>query len=196
MPYLKNKGCYINLRGVVSVISRLTWYIYIGARLLELEVSIKYMGRYTKRPVIAETRIISCTGKWVTILFKDYSQAGIIKSKSMRIFTFITYLTNHIPERYFRVIRAYGLFSNRLRGKLLPLARKALKQNEPIKPIFTSWRERTKNREKQDPLICAACNIEMVLVFLCFTYQYAMTKKLGLKPDEIIPSKQIKMDTS
>jgi hypothetical protein len=196
MPYLKKKCCYINLRGVVSVISRITWYIYIGARLLELEVSIKYIGRYTKRPVIAETRIISCTDKWVTILFKDYNQAGIIKSKSMRIFTFITYLTNHIPEKYFRVIRAYSLFSNRLRGKLLPLTRKALKQKEPTKPIFKSWHERTKNREGKDPLICEVCNIEMLLVFVCFTYHYKMNKKLGLKSDELIPSKLIKLDTS
>ena len=196
MPYLKKKGCYINLRGVVSVISRITWYIYIGARLLELEISIKYIGRYTKRPVIAETRIISLTDKWVTILFKDYNQGGIIKSKSMRVFTFITYLTNHIPEKYFRVIRAYGLFSNRLRGKLLPQTRKVLKQKKPLNPVFKSWRERTKNREGKDPLVCEICNIEMVLVFVCFTYQYAMTKKIGIKPDEIISSRQIKIDTS
>ncbi|MBA7558361.1 hypothetical protein ES705_51160 [subsurface metagenome] len=49
---------------------------------------------------------------------------------------------------------------------------------------------------KKDPLVCEVCNIEMVLVFVCFTYQYDMSKKLGLKPDEVIPSRQIKMDTS
>ena len=83
MPYLKKQGCYINLRGVISVISQLTWYIYIGARLLEFEVSIKYIGRYTKRPVIAETRIISCTEKWVIFMFKDYNQRGRSNRKSM-----------------------------------------------------------------------------------------------------------------
>jgi len=77
MPYLKKQGCYINLRGVISVISQLTWYIYIGARLLELEVSINYIRRYTKRPVIAETRIISCTEKSVIFMFKDYNQEGL-----------------------------------------------------------------------------------------------------------------------
>jgi len=196
MPYLKKQGCYINLRGVISVISQLTWYIYIGARLLELEVSIKYIGRYTKKPVIAETRIISCTAKWVIFMFKDYNERGRTKNKTMRLFTFITYLTNHIPEKHFRVIRGYGLFSNRLKGKLLPLTRKALNQKEPIKFIHSSWRKRTKNREKKDPLVCEVCNIEMVLVFVCFTYQYDMSKKLGLKPDEVIPSRQIKIDTS
>ena len=196
MPYLKNKGCYINLRGVVSIISRIMWYIYIGARLLELEVSIKYIGRYTKKPVIAETRIVSCTDKWITILFKDYNSGGAIKSKPMRIYTFITYLTNHIPEKFFRLIRAYGLFSNRLRGKLLPITRKALNQKKSIKPVFKTWRERTKNREKKDPLICEVCNIEMILIFVCFTYNYKMAEKLGLKFDELIPLRQIKINTS
>ncbi len=53
-----------------------------------------------------------------------------------------------------------------------------------------------KSIEKKDPLTCEGCNIEMALVFVCFTYQQKMTKKLGLKPDEVIPSMQIKIDTS
>ena len=51
-------------------------------------------------------------------------------------------------------VLGYGLFSNRLKGKLLHLTRKALSQNEPIKIIHPSWRKRTKNREKKDPLVC------------------------------------------
>ena len=53
-----------------------------------------------------------------------------------------------------------------------------------------------KSIEKKDPLTCEGCNIKMALVFVCFTYQQKMTKKLGLKPDEVIPSRQIKIDTS
>jgi len=36
MPFLEKKGEYLNLRGVISVISKLSWYIYIGVRLLEI----------------------------------------------------------------------------------------------------------------------------------------------------------------
>jgi len=96
MPYLKKQGCYINLRGVISVISQLTWYIYIGARLLELEVSIKYIGRYTKRPVIAETRIISCTEKWVIFMFKDYNQGGRSNRKSIPLASALAFNTRMI----------------------------------------------------------------------------------------------------
>ena len=86
-------------------------------------------------------------------------------------------------------------FSTRSKGKLLPLTRKALNQKQSIKPIHIKCRERTKNIEGKDPLTCEGCNLEMVLIFVCFTYNYTMTKTVSLKPDEVIPSKQIILDT-
>ena len=127
MPFLPKKSQYINLRGVISVIAKLCWYINIGERLLEVGMSVKYIGRYTKRPIIAEARIISCDNRWVIFKFKDYAQEGKISIKKMGLFVFIRNLTQHIPDKFFRVVRGYGLFSNRLKGKLLPKARKLLK---------------------------------------------------------------------
>ncbi len=76
----------------------------------------KYIGRYTKRPVIAETRIINFDSKWVIFKFKDYAEGGKQSIKKMKLFTFITYLTQHIPDKHFNVVRGYGLFSCRLKG--------------------------------------------------------------------------------
>ena len=90
MPYLVKKQQYINLRGVISVISKLCWYINIGACLLEVGISIKYIGRYTKKPVIAETRIINVSERWVIFKYKDYAEGGKISIKKMGTFTFIT----------------------------------------------------------------------------------------------------------
>ncbi len=74
-----------------SVIAKLSWYIFIGARLLEAGLTVRYIGRYTKRPVIAETRIIHCDDRWVLFKFKDYAEGGKTSIKKMRLFTFITY---------------------------------------------------------------------------------------------------------
>lgn len=143
MPFLPRKGQYINLRGVISVIAKLCWYINIGERLLEIGMSVKYIGRYTKRPVIAEARIISCSNRWVIFKFKDYAQGGKTSIKKMGLFIFIRNLTQHIPDKHFRVVRGYGLFSNRLKGELLPKARKLLKQpDQKEKSQPKNWRER------------------------------------------------------
>ncbi len=80
-------------------------------------------------PVIAEARTINVTERWIIFKFKDYANSGKTSIKKMGTFTFITYLTQHIPDKYFRVVRGYGLFSNCLRGELLPKARVLL--NKP-----------------------------------------------------------------
>jgi hypothetical protein len=200
MPFLKKKGEYLNLRGVISVISKLTWYIYIGARLLEVGLSIKYIGRYTKKPVIAETRIIHCDDRWVIFRFKDYAESGKSSTKKMGLFTFITYLTQHIPDKNFRVVRPYGIFSNRLKGQLLPKAHKLLNHsNEDKQSSVRNWRQRQFEYNGKDPLICENCDIEMELVFICYgPIEFRLHSKLGLNLDDRIPETQFKLvpDTS
>ena len=72
----------------------------------------------------------------------------------MGLFTFITYLTQHIPDKYFRVVRPYGLFSNRLKGQLLTQARILFNHNtENKKSSPQNWRQRQCEYKSKDPLV-------------------------------------------
>ena len=114
----------------------------IVLNILEVGLSIKHIGRYTKKSVIAETRIIRCDNRWVIFKFKDYADGGKSSIKKMGLFTFIAYLTHHNPDKYFRVVRPYGLFSCRLKGELLPQARQALNQTAKTeKALIPDWRK-------------------------------------------------------
>jgi hypothetical protein len=130
MPLLSKTNEQLNIRAVVSVISKLSWYIFIGTRLTEARISIKYIGRYTKRPVIAETRILNVSERWVVFKFKDYAMGGKTSVKKMGLFTFIKYLIQHIPDKYFRLVRGYGLFSNCIKGKYLKKVLRLLKKRK------------------------------------------------------------------
>ena len=200
MPFLAKKGEYLNLRGVISVIAKLCWYINIGERLLEIGLSVKYIGRYTKRPVIAEARIIYCDKRWIVFRFKDYAEGGKISPKKMGTFTFITYLTQHIPDKNFRIVRGYGIFSNRLKGELLPKARILLSQPAQQEKLpQKSWRERKLESTGKDPIICESCSIEMILIYVCYEpTDDILLSKLGLTINDRIPSMQlkVKLDTS
>ncbi len=200
MPFLEKKGQYLNLRGVISVISKLTWYIYIGARLLEVGLTIKYIGRYTKKPVISETRIIHCDNRWIIFKFKDYAEGGKSSIKKMGLFTFITYLTQHIPDKYFRVVRPYGIFSNRLKGQLLSKANMLLNHaTENKESSVQNWRHRQFESNGTDPLICENCDRAMELVFICYgPIEFRLHSKLGLHLYDKIPDKQFQLvpDTS
>jgi len=41
----------------------ITWYVFIGASLLDPRFSVHYIGRYTKRAVMAEYRIVYYEGR-------------------------------------------------------------------------------------------------------------------------------------
>ncbi len=193
MPFLSKKGEYINLNCVISMIAKLSWYVYIGARLLEIGMTVNYIGRYTKKPVISETRLIHFDSKWIIFKFKDYSNDCKISIKKMRLFTFITYLTQHIPEKYFRLVQGYGMFSIRLRGGMLTLARGFIGQASQDENVSEqkSWRDRIKEYTGKDPLICEKCLIEMVSIFECFEPDYYFLKKIGISVNDKIPSKQL-----
>jgi len=181
MPLLKKTGKYLNIRGVISVISKLQWYVYIGACLSEIGLTVKYVGRYTKKPVLAETRIKSYDSKWVIFTYKDYAENGKIKIKKMRLFIFISYLINHIPDKYFRIVRGYGIFSNRVKGELLPLSRKLLEKVSEKKELkHKSWRERYNESKGKDPLICEKCQSAMELVYCCFNLESSYLSKLNI----------------
>jgi hypothetical protein len=191
MPYLPKQGRYINLRGVISVISKLNWYVFIGARLLDIGMTVKYIGRYTKRPVIAETRILHCDNKWVIFQFKDYAEGGKSSVKKMRLFTFITYLIQHIPDKSYRLVRGYGLFSSRLKGELLPRVRTLLGQTAQKEAVNRpTWRERRTKESGKDPLLCENCSAEMSLVLVCFKPHYTYLAIFAITVNERIPNKQ------
>lgn len=69
---------------------------------------IKYIGRYIRHPAIANSRIIDYTGKGVTFYYESYEG---IKIKTMKVFDFISAIIQHIPEKNFRLVRYYGIYS-------------------------------------------------------------------------------------
>ena len=88
------------------------WHILIGPSLKSADQAVRYACRYTKRPVIAEGRIIKFAQGHVTFRFKDYHQDRKIRVRKLPVLTFIDRLVQHLPEVGFRQVRHYGLFSN------------------------------------------------------------------------------------
>jgi len=167
--FLKKYPCFNSL---LNKIYQYTWYAYIGASLLDPTASVRYVGRYTKRAVLAEYRITFFDGKYLRFRFKDYAQGGKTKYKALPVFAFIGRLIRHIPDKRFPMMRHAGLFANRYKAKYLALARKALGQDEssPSEEELSdpTWRERQREYTAQDPLMCPYCHIPMSLLGTLF----------------------------
>ena len=99
----------------------LTWYAYIGASLVDPRFSIQYIGRYTKRAVMAEYRIVYYDGKIVRFSYKDYANGAKTSYMTLKVYTFIGRLIRHIADKHFPMIRYAGLFSNRWKKQYLAL---------------------------------------------------------------------------
>ena len=191
MPLLSKTNELLNIRAVVSVISKLCCYIFIGTRLTEAGLSIKYIGRYTKRPVIAETRILNVSDRWVIFKFKDYAEGGKSSVKKMGLFTFIKYLIRHIPDKYFRLVRGYGLFCNCIKGKCFKKVLRLLKKRKQRRKKQKTWRDNYKELTGSDPLICEKCHVEMEFWFTRYGPDKRVLKHFGIGESDRIPIKQL-----
>ncbi|MBF0228383.1 MAG: transposase [Desulfamplus sp.] len=93
----------------------------MGQTLKETGHTVRYVGRYTKRPVMAESRIESFDGNHVTFSYNDYSDNQVV-STTVSIEEFISRLVRHIPDQHFKNIRHSGIFANCVRTKLIATA--------------------------------------------------------------------------
>ena len=139
------------------------WYVWMGLVLKNARFTTQYIGRYTKRPAIAESRIKEYDGTSVTFEYQDKKEK-IHRIVSLPVEDFIGRLIRHIPEKHFRMIRYSGIFSNRTRGRDMPIARILLKLHQGKKLSPLTWRQRRIAYQGIDPLICPHCEIELSLV--------------------------------
>ncbi len=168
--YLKIYSCF---NKVLSTLYKLTWYVHIGKSLNDPKATVRYIGRYTKRAVLAEYRITHYDGKDVRFAFKDYAQDGKTSYKMMPVLAFIGRLIRHIPDKHFKMIRYAGLFATRWKARYLAQAKAALSlEASSMEASKTSsaavsllpWRQRRTVEQGKDPLLCPLCQTPMRFV--------------------------------
>src|SRR3990172_774656 len=174
--FLKAFPCFNKL---LSRLYQMTWYVHIGAALLDPSATVRYIGRYTKRAVLAEYRITYYDGKVVRFAFRDYAQGGKTSYKTLPVLAFIGRLIRHIPDKHFKMVRYAGLFAPRWKAGYLAQAHAALArenkaatksaaESEPAKASLLPWRQRRVVHGAADPLLCPCCHVEMQLIEVAF----------------------------
>jgi len=94
---------YPRFSSLLNKLWAMTWYAFIGASLADPSFSVAYIGRYTKRAVLAEYRITFYDGRMIRFSFKDYAQGGKISYKTLPVNAFIGRLIRHIPDKNFPI---------------------------------------------------------------------------------------------
>ncbi len=107
-------------------------YIYFSKRAESFQRVSSYIGRYLKRPVISQSRILD-HHKWeVMYSYKD-KYDNVSKNNIVSTDQFIGLLIQHIPSKGFPMIYYYGIFANRCKWKYLPIIEQYFHYEESIK---------------------------------------------------------------
>jgi hypothetical protein len=112
----------------------LDWVVYAKPPFAGPEQVLAYLGRYTHRVAIANSRLIGVTDSAVTFRWKDYRHHGKSKLMTLAPGEFIRrFLLHTLPDGFHR-IRHYGFLANGHRAGKLALCRALLAAGPPIEP--------------------------------------------------------------
>jgi hypothetical protein len=102
------------------------WFIYAKPPFGGPAHVLRYLGRYTHRMAISNHRLLAFDGQRVSFRWRDYAHGSRQRIMTLDAVEFLRRFFLHVlPLRFVR-IRHYGLFANRFRNRLLPLARTLL----------------------------------------------------------------------
>ena len=98
------------------------WCVYSKEPFHGSQCVYKYLGRYTHRTAISNSRILSLTEESVSFKWRDYSDGNKEKVMVLSIEEFIRRFLMHVLENGFTRIRHYGLYAQAAKKKRLKAA--------------------------------------------------------------------------
>jgi hypothetical protein len=139
--------------------------------------------QYIIRHPLSLQNIVYVKEKGTVIYHNKYNKYWGENTKVFKAADFIAELTQHIPPKGMHLIRYYGIYSSRTRGKqnqindkkeFVPLPEKADKSEKKSKQ---SWARLLKKVYEVDPLLCPKCGGEMKIIAI-ITEKSAITNIL------------------
>jgi hypothetical protein len=134
-----------------------SWYVYFSKLPTWFEHIIGYIGRYIKRPVIAQSRIINYEWDDITFCYIDKTEKNFWERMKYITCTDIEFLENlvqHIPNENFHMIYYYGIFANRVKHKYLPIINTLYPPHRSFFQTQKNYRSRLRYRIDNDPFKC------------------------------------------
>jgi hypothetical protein len=164
----------------IDALRHAEWVVYAKPPFGGPEQVLAYLGRYTHRIAIANSRIVSVTDAQVAFRWKDHRHRGKAKVMTLAAHEFIRrFLLHTLPDGFHR-IRHYGFLANGHRADKLALCRRLLTTTVPDEAIVSIRPYRQPTPAAHD--VCPCCGAPMI--------------KLGRLPQAAMPTTAFWSDTS
>ncbi len=132
------------------------WKVHFAKKTQGAWRSVKYLGRYLKRPPVAASQLRHYRGGAVVHQYYDHNTQQHKRQKLTQEEMLLRYIS-HIPDRHFKMVRYYGFLANRKRGVLLPKVYEALAMTVREKPQRPGFAILMKGFLGTDPYQCILC---------------------------------------
>ena len=124
---------------------------------------LDYLGRYTHRVAIANSRLVALTEGRVSFRWKDYRHHEKQKVMTLGADEFIRRFLLHVLPDGFHRIRHYGYLANGGRAAKLAHCRRLLAVSEPASPApAADYRERYQQLTGRSLDLCPGCGGRMI----------------------------------
>jgi hypothetical protein len=142
----------------LAELKRIEWVVYAKPPFGGPEQVLAYLGRYTHRVAIANSRLVALNHGQVSFRWKDYRHHDKPKVMNLSADEFIRrFLLHTLPDGFHR-IRHYGLFANGHRAAKLALCRLLLAAPAPPTPEpIADYRQRYRCLTGRSLDICPGC---------------------------------------
>lgn len=119
----------------------------------DIKSTVKYVIRYAGKPAMAQSRITYYDGEYVTFWY-DRHEDGQRVTERVHAYEFIKRLIIHISDKYFNVVRYYGLYAKKHKqsDKFVYMLKSHVAK---FRKQFKNWRCRVLLYFNQDPLKCS-----------------------------------------
>ncbi len=147
----------------LDALARIEWVVFAKAPFAGPEQVLGYLGRYTHRVAIANSRLVEFADGHVSFTWKDYRQDGKSKVMTLSANEFIRRFLQHTVPNGFHRIRHIGFLANSHRTKKLALCRELLAAPPPPEaPPPRRWQDRLRDLTGQAVDVCPCCGGQML----------------------------------
>lgn len=135
---------------LMARIARAKWIVFAKKPFREIDHVLKYLGRYTHRVAIANSRIVDVTDDGVTFRTKSGKTVTVTPVEFLRRFV------QHVLPDGFHKIRHYGLYTG-AHANTLAIARAAMAPGTIATAATLSWTEQLLELTGRDLERCPQC---------------------------------------
>jgi hypothetical protein len=147
-----------SIKDLVNVLYAKEWTVYIKQPFASPEALVKYLGEYTHRVAITDSRIVEYGPESVSFSYKDYTHEGERKTMTLATNEFVRRFLLHVLPQGFKKIRYFGFLAPRARKKRFERCRTFFNKKPADPKKGTSpWYVIVKELTGRDPRRCPKC---------------------------------------